>query len=195
MITIYRSARALTSQEVKRLPRQSIARAWSSAQLSRPFSWTFAIDPENLWFLCDLEGGQMWSRDRSKGEFVEGLWEADVGEFFLKDSNGRYQEFNLAPSGAWWSVVLESYRSRASDYAVPQVTHIHTEVREGEWSGVIAVRRESLAVALSSESSMHVSGVRYHPSVEYFSSHPDRAVEPDFHRASCFQPIEFRALS
>ena len=37
------------------------------------------------------------------GQFVEGLWEQDVAEFFVAAGGTECQEINISPTGAWWS--------------------------------------------------------------------------------------------
>lgn len=47
-----------------------------------------------------------------KGKFLAGLWEYDVSELFLLNSeNGSYQEFNLDFQGSWWTSVFDGYRA------------------------------------------------------------------------------------
>jgi len=53
----------------------------------------------------------------TKGDYVEGLWEADVAEFFLAKANTdgsfNYLEINVSPEGAWWSMEHHGIRQRS----------------------------------------------------------------------------------
>jgi hypothetical protein len=189
VITVYTSDRVFSAADVQALPRSCSGTCWVGESLSVRFSWCFALDPHCLWFFCEVEGGASYSTSRAAREFVEGLWEEDVGEFFVRDSSGRYQEFNLAPSGAWWSAVFDSYRRRAEVSPRPTILEVHTEVSSGSWRGLLGIQRESMAIQVREGSSLHVSGIVYAPKCRYLSSCPDRSVEPDFHRSACFQPV------
>ena len=191
MITVYTSDQELSAADVRALPRTGVDRCWEGAPLGTAFSWCFALDPRCFWFLCEVEGGTSYSSNRVAGEFVEGLWEEDVGEFFVRDPSGRYQEFNLAPSGAWWSALFDSYRCRAEASPRPNVLEVYTELSSGAWLGVLGIARESMAIQVRDGSSFHVSGIRHAPRCSYLSSCPDRSVEPDFHRSECFQGVSF----
>ena len=191
VITIYTSDQALSAADVTALPRSSVDRGWGGEPLGTPFSWCFALEPQRLWFLCEVAGGARYSPERAAGEFVEGLWEEDVGEFFVRDPSGRYQEFNLAPSGAWWSAVFDSYRCRAEVSPRPTVVEVHTQVSSGSWRGLLGIARESMTIQVTEGSSLHVSGITYASMCCYLSSYPDRSVDPDFHRSECFQGVSF----
>lgn len=193
-IRIFRSPKALSSAEVRQVPKQSVSADWKGASLSSSFDWTFVLDPRTLWFLANVPGQPDFDRNLQLGEFVEGLWERDVAEFFIRDRGGRYQEFNVSPAGAWWTVLLTSYRTRAEATLEPHVTAIEVSASEHGWSAVLGVARDDLSVALEAGSLIHVSGIAHKPVKQFLSSHPVPSIDPDFHYPSCFQPIEFATL-
>jgi hypothetical protein len=47
-----------------------------------------------------------------------GLWEHTCFEAFLRHPNGRYWEFNFAPSGAWAAYEFDGYRQGMRDLPV-----------------------------------------------------------------------------
>lgn len=71
--------------------------------------------------------------DPSKHGFVYGLWREDCVELFIANpENGRYVEFNFAPSGAWWSRVFEDVREPAA--MDPPACQSLGRMEANEWS-------------------------------------------------------------
>lgn len=188
-LSLFTSPRDLSVEHARALSRSSQSRCWKGSTLPHPFSWSVAMDPRTLWFVCSLPGGHVYSREEYQGEFVEGLWNRDVAELFIKNPEGRCQEFNVAPSGAWWSMTLSEYRKRDPGAKRPHLSHISCSLKEGSWEVVAAFERCSLDVDIAPNSRIHVSGMWYRPEPTYLSSHPPRGVEPDYHHAECFEPI------
>lgn len=165
---------------------------WSGSPLTAPLSWCFARDPKTLWFVASLPGGQCFDAHHAQGEFVEGLWERDVAEFFVKDRSGRYQEFNVSPAGAWWTAVLSSYRTREEITPKLHVSAVEVTIQDGMWTALLGVAHAGLAVALDSDSLVHVSGIVHKPGRQFLSSQPVAAIEPDFHHPDAFQVVGLR---
>lgn len=128
------------------------------------------------------------------GEFVEGLWNGDVGELFIMSSDGAYQEFNFSPSGAWWSMKHAAYRVRVPDESRPSLSFLDVSVQVGLWQLVAAIERESLQVELGTTSKVHIAGYWYDPSPRFLSSRSVKGIEPDFHHAGCFGAVEMVKL-
>ncbi|MEY4668242.1 MAG: hypothetical protein RL518_941 [Pseudomonadota bacterium] len=186
-MNVYESLKALSPDRVLALPRQSQESDWSNMVLPTPLTWTFAVDPDALWFMCALPGGGRSTAPPK--EFVEGLWEEDVAEFFIKSPNGVYQEVNIAPSGAWWSMTLDGYRVRRESPVKPEVLHLCTSVGDRGWSVVAAFSRVSMEVGVTPHSLLHVSGMWYQEAPNYLSSRPLQGVAPDYHHEGCFEPV------
>lgn len=193
-IRIFSSPKALSVAEVRQVPMQSVCADWRGGPLASSFDWAFVLDPKTLWFCARVPGRPDFERSHLPGEFVEGLWERDVAEFFIQDSSGRYQEFNVSPSGAWWTVLLMSYRTRAEATLEPRLAAVDTGISDGGWSAVLGVARDDLSVALEEGSRLHVSGIVHKPVKQYLSSKPVPSIDPDFHYPDCFQPTEFVPL-
>ncbi len=186
---VFCSSVELSVSVARSLPRSSLATCWKGDVLPSSFAWSIAIDPELLWFVCSLPGGRACGSDQEHGAFIEGLWNGDVAELFIKGKDGRYQELNLSPSGAWWSMTLSEYRKRESSPRRPHLVHLLSTVGESCWEVVAAFQRRSLDVDLSASCRVHVTGMWYHPEPTFLSSRPPHGVEPDYHHAQCFEPV------
>ena len=194
MVSVYESLTELGVADVKRLPKEQVISCWRGDPLPRNFSWCVALDPTNLWFYGSLPGGEVTLTGSSHGSVVEGLWEADVLELFIKDPSGEYFEFNVSPQGAWWATRLSSYRIRAKDFVLPRVLSVETTKGDGEWSSVVSIDRSSLPWDVGNEASMHVSGISHRGGARYLSSNRVIGVEPDFHHRDAFRPVELRPI-
>ena len=186
---VHESGRVLSSSEVSLLPQASQGTCWNGSALPVPLSWSIVVDPQTLWFTCSLPGGKVCASIGSQGQFIEGLWEADVAELFIKGEDGVYQELNLSPSGAWWSMTLSEYRVRREQPKRPVLREIFSSVENDRWRVVAGFEKGSLEVPILSTSRIHVSGMWYRPEPSYLSSYPAQGVAPDYHLEQCFQPI------
>lgn len=190
-LVVYTSSGDLSVYDARALPRTSKETCWNGSALPHPLSWSVAVDPRAVWFVCSLPGGAVCTTQTSHAQFVEGLWNEDVAELFIKGEDGSYQELNLAPSGAWWSMTLSEYRKRRSEPKRPQLLSISTSLEGNRWEVVAAFDRETFEVPLLPSSRIHVSGMWYRPEPCYLSSHPPKGVEPDYHHAECFRSVSF----
>ncbi len=193
-IAIFETPKVLIPAEVRKARCQSVVTDWKGGALSSSFEWSFVKDPQTLWFIASVPGQPDFDATPLRGEFVEGLWERDVAEFFIKDESGRYQEFNISPAGAWWTVLLTAYRTRSETTHEPRITAIDVKVEEMGWWALLGVACDDLSVALNERSTIHVSGISHKPTKHFISSHPPAGVDPDFHHPECFQPVRFLPL-
>ena len=141
IVSVFQSKCALSADDVRSLPRQSISSSWEHVPLSYPFSWSLALDPATMWLCCSLPGGGTVKSGSARGDFVEGLWEYDVAELFVRDARGAYQEFNVSPTGAWWSMTHTEYRVRSNDSRPARCLSVTTKVFDGQWEVVAAFER------------------------------------------------------
>ncbi len=191
---VFDSPVTLTQSRVRGLPHGSVGSCWHGEALSSPLWWVVALDPKHLWFAGSLPGGGVRIPHAKHGEFVEGLWEADVLELFIKQPGGRYFEFNVSPQGAWWAMELSAYRERVSYLRLPKVDLIETEVLSDRWTALVCLERGSLPLDISAGSTLHVSGVFNDKKPRYLSSNPVANVAPDFHHLDAFQRVSLRGL-
>jgi len=94
LLTVYSFTHEISVDAASALPRMSRGVCWGGDALAVPLSWSVAVDPKTLWFVCSLPGGKTRVPNDSPGAFIEGLWEGDVAEFFIKNEDGAYQEIN-----------------------------------------------------------------------------------------------------
>jgi hypothetical protein len=169
-----------------------VSRCWGKATpLPGPFRWAVGLDDERLVFSASVaSGAPLYNVHNPPHAFVEGLWNEDLVELFIMNKRGEYQEFNVSPSGAWWSCCFASYRTRSA--IPPQLTPlaVASVVREDGWTTNFIVRLSELSVPLEPSSRVHVSAI---VSVEgerrYLSSAPVLGIEPDFHDTRCFEAV------
>lgn len=110
--------------------------------------------------------------------FVSGLWERDVAEFFLMAEDGSYQEFNLSPTGAWWSARFRGYRDLLREDQCPSVATGAHSTTEG-WSAWLSVELRDL-IEWKKTNVCAILGGRF------FCAGHSSGGQPDFHLASNF---------
>jgi hypothetical protein len=209
-LIVYSSDHPLCSDKARAAPAQEIIEPWlSPAQQGlqdviprpKPIRWSMTQDGNSLWFFCSIPSAPSYDEGYKPGEFVEGLWLQDVAEFFLRDAeSGEYQEFNVAPSGAWWTCVFTEYRKRAMNFPKPRSVCVERKVTADRWEVVFGVKLSELSIMITSQTHLHVAVISADPvgsatAQRFFSSHPLAGAEPDFHTPKVFLPIEFRPLA
>lgn len=129
----------------------------------------------------------------SRGDFVEGLWQYDVAEFFVLAPDGRYQEFNLSPTGAWWSAVFSSYRQDATPVRLNSVSTI-AKYDEASWSAELSVALADLVVLGQDGlrgAKLSLTSILSPGDPEYLCWGHQSGGEPDFHRPDTFRPVSW----
>ena len=190
-IPVYASDTQFSVSALEALPPLVLDTDWKGARGSFGVRFILAVDCERLHFIAQAP---FTGAGPARSEFVEGLWEEDLVEFFLKsDSSTRYQEFNLAPDGRWWSAVFSGYRQRSGICHMKGVQTFSQPLgKETRWG--ISVPRAALAVDIefSAHSRMNVTAIRQKPSPEYLIWSPCDGPEPDFHRLDMAASVERR---
>ncbi len=187
------------SLRIKEMPSfkpQQISRDWAGNETQQRIEFSLLLDPESLWFQVrvDYSGSSpFFNPNHHRGEFVEGLWQMDVAEFFLCDpESGNYQEFNLAPSGAWWSQFFSEYRQIAQEKFNPPTVEIHHSTIDSScWQALLSVSRSSLKVDLAKTSLLRaqVCFILGDPQ-QFFAWGSDPGCEPDFHKSSLYSNFD-----
>lgn len=149
---------------------ERIEQDWYGTRAGFPILWSLETRGDLLEFT--FESGAPAACDEVEG-FVAGLWHKDVGEFFLIAEDGRYQEFNLSPSGAWWSARFRGYRDQECECPCPSVVTQAARSRSG-WKASLTVLRSETIDWKRFQVTAILDG-------RYFSSGLC-AGEPDFHR-------------
>jgi hypothetical protein len=157
------------------------------------FRWALAIDDSRLFFQTWIgRGAPRYNREYKQGEFIEGLWNEDVVEFFVMNNSGGYQEFNVSPAGAWWTSSFSSYRKRSEEPVLFSPILVEAHITPAGWGVFFSLALKDISTPLlPTEARIHVSailtGVNQQP--RYLSSAPLSQSAPDFHDARCFLPI------
>ena len=195
MLVLTSHRRPLAPLQLLSIEKRSIAADWTRTPLTTPIQWCVAKDPRHLWFHCELPWAPACNESLPLGTFFVGLWTDDVAELFVRDAQtGRYQEFNFSPTGAWWSCVFSSYRTRDRILAPHPAPAIRTLHGEESWSVSAGIPLESLSISLDRNMELHVSAICTRPAERFFSSRPVSHVAPDFHHQECFEQIEFGSV-
>lgn len=86
----------------------SISTDWFGKTVKHPPRFLFWLDQNSFHFLVQQKESGVYPHPTSQeGVFQAELWKYDVAEFFLQSRDrSRYLEFNLSPSGGWWSCVF-----------------------------------------------------------------------------------------
>ncbi len=191
---VYQSKQIIAQEQARAAERSVESSCWDGLRLDVPFEWSLLCDDLQLWFVCRIPGRATFDPSHVRGAFVEGLWEYDVAEFFLMDGEGRYQEFNVGPTGAWWRCGFTAYRTRATQSPVPTEVLVETHIDPNAWEVLFSIALRELLIPLERIVGAHVSAIVRHPTLRYISSCPVLGAEPDFHRRECFQKIEWVRL-
>jgi hypothetical protein len=191
-IVVYKTEQRLDVQQVRSVPTQAIESDWGGTGLTQGYCWSFVVDAESLWFTAAVPASPPADRVHSCGDFVEGLWEADVAEFFLMNARGEYQEFNLSPDGAWWSMLFASYRERSPRPRTPEGIVVSVDRSAQSWRVAFGVQRTQLQIAPDEVTAIHVSGILYGGGEgRYLSSAGQPSFAPDFHDRRCFGSVRW----
>lgn len=124
-----------------------------------------------------------YSREHQSGDFVEGLWEQDVCEFFVGGPGSDYIEFNIGPQGAWWAASFSDYRQRVGALKLETIT-VENRTDENSWAVNFTVPLSELAPWHSlclGEYRLAVTFISHHSGVNYHCYGHTSGGEPDFH--------------
>lgn len=134
----------------------------------------------------------LFQEHHESGDFVEGLWERDVAEFFVGTANGDvYQEINVSPSGAWWSALFSDYRVREQE--VRMEVEVDAELEAEKWAVRFRVPIGELVPwrdVQPGHRTFTPTAVLYDPKPHYFCWAEGQSVEPDFHLKHLRRPIK-----
>ncbi len=171
-----------------------IKRDQKGKALLNPLSFGLAISPNYLYFGYTSEMPNGTFTERPAGTFHEGLWEEQVLELFLaSDSGPRYQEFNLSPSGAWWTQAFSSHRVREGTVEPRYAIEVLKRGAGRTSSAFFRVARPALLVdcAFGPKSRANVTAIVIDSptsTVKHLCVVHDPGV-PDFHADAGFQPF------
>lgn len=174
-----------------------IAHDLSGTPLATPIRFGLALSPTFLYFGYAQAVSSDTFTPRPVGEFFEGLWEEQVLELFLAaDSGERYQEFNLSPSGAWWTQPFSAHRVRDNTIPAPKSLEVFAEEGSAGSRSFFRVPRSALLVAcsLSVGSRANITAIVLDPRSKekrFCAVHDTGPGAADFHSPSGFKPFDF----
>ena len=174
-----------------RSPALQIRNDWSGNPVPFNVDFYFGHNRQKLFFGAVVEHPPVLAPRLTSDSFVEGLWNYDVLELFLKDDHSdSYQEFNLSPDRRWWSSVFRTYRIRDEEHfrrLVPEVGGIYEQSR---FRAGITIPRDELSVSFGVQASCaNIAAIFGMEPRCYLSYHRAATAHPDFHRPECMQPI------
>lgn len=169
-------------------------RDWFGQPARHKAGFRLWLEGDRLNFRFEAEKPPQCDDSLQPGDFVEGLWLQDVAELFVQGPDGRYQELNLSPRGAWWCALFSSYRQRERVWA-PQSARLTADGDQSSWSAEISVALEDLIVlppADLNQARMNVSAILDPQRPEFLSLGHQSGGEPDFHADCNFLAITLR---
>lgn len=202
MLILYKSKAILSPAEITRIPLQVLDRNWEGLPTNCRANFILAIDPSSLYFAVLGSEEQLREEQLSKpsikvGDFIEGLWESDVYELFLRDEKSmRYREFNLSLTGAWWTASFFAPRKREERGSQKQSAHV---VKVLNFICLI-ISKEDLQIDIGSTIHANVCACLGKKPRNFLSVANLRtegtigADSPDFHKPEKFLPLEYRYL-
>ncbi len=158
--------------------------------------FVLAEDENKLHFAVFVNAKPNFNQSLASGSFVPGLWREDVAELFIRRAGGtEYLEFNLSPSGAWWSAAFNSYRAPSKNSATPNGIETQATHETNSWQGIISIPFSALTSVQTRATGFEaqVCFISGENPRQYFSTGSSiiRTVdmEPDFHLAELFDNL------
>lgn len=174
------------SGPIQQAPTVSFEADWFG--LPAPFNprFRFGLVEETLTFWFAADKPPRCDLSIPRGQFQSGLWEQEVAEFFLSGPGQSYQEFNLSPSGAWWSASFDAYRSPAKE--CPQL-RVRTDCGQDEqgWWAQLSLELGQLEFDWSG-ALLKPTAILWEDEPRYFCYGHTQGGEPDFHLREDFRP-------
>jgi len=170
----------------------SIEKDWHNMPLKPAARYLFWTTDDWFYFLAGHEKPPFCHPDSQPGVFREGLWLDDVAEFFLQPKpGGPYLEFNLSPTGTWWSCRFDRIRQPAQEE--PQKTEsveTNSEVTANGWQAMAKIPLSRIGPL--EEARGNVCFILESPNQRFFTTATPTCENPDFHRPDDFRPLEIK---
>lgn len=168
----------------------TLAHDWYGTVVTPPLRFSLEFHSDRIVFSAERSAPPVCNLGITNGTFKEGLWESEVAELFVKEeSSSRYLEVNLAPTGAWWWCVFDTYRVRAKvQPPPPRGLHTSSTVSTSGWSASIELPYAEFPINLShpAQARLNVTGVIRAPETKYLTWVALRSEKPDFHLTDQF---------
>jgi len=192
MLPVLTSNKRLSIKQLKKATWSHIEIDLSGASANKGARFVVGVDFESLFFLASAKLPTNCDNSLSAGRFKVELWKLDVAELFIaEDKTDRYQEFNLSPTGAWWSMGFDHYRSEAANFR-PPTNVVCTSWGDNErWYSSIVVPRQELWIDCSwtDRSRANVCFILGEGKRSFLSWEKLESESPDFHLTEQFEAI------
>ncbi len=177
---IHRSSADLSFETLTDLPRQTFKTDWTGRRLDFRAEFALAETPTHFHYLAAAEMEPKCS-SHACGAFVEGLWEQDVAELFIREPDStHYQEWNVSPTGAWWSQRLTNARITEPKFAPDAATETQVLEMPAGWGIWLKIpHTQPLSRGARINVTMIVTGKD--GDRRFLSCCPNPDIEPDFH--------------
>ncbi len=197
LLPCYHANFQLSQTQFSLLEPTLLEKDWSGLPAQHTFKFVLAVDKTFVVLAAKIYGRTSCDESLERGAFIEGLWERDVVELFLKDDeNEEYQEFNLSPAGAWWSAHFSSYRVRKRVLDTSCKVEIFIE-RDPEFCSLILCIPKgciSIRTGFSERSQANICAVLGTNPRQFLSAGVLPSEKPDFHLAAHFPRLEVRPV-
>lgn len=166
--------------------------SWEDKAASHPARYGLYVSERSLTAIYACPIAAWTARHDNRGDFVSGLWEYDVAELFIYSTeNKHYQEFNLAPSGAWWSAVFSGYRALSTAPLSPPAVETLCVSSEAGWNAAIRIPFSELKIPFSLEGTrINLCLIQGEAPRRYLSAATIETSDPDFHATQCYLPLK-----
>ncbi len=184
-VVIHQSAKELA------VPLTQFHLDWHGKPVRHPTSFGFRLHEDRLVYRFRSDKSADCDKTLVRGQFVAELWTQDVAEFFVRGIDASYQEFNVSPTGAWWSAAFGQYRSLVEEVPCSSV-RIQTTIEERNWEIEFSVPLAEIVVLRNidlRDAHLNPAGILNPRDPEYLCFGHTDGGEPDFHRAENFLPI------
>ena len=140
-------------------------------------------DVDEIYWGATVHAKANYNSSHGKGDFIEGLWKLDALELFVRDLDSSfYQEFNLSPTGAYWSAVFRDARVPA-DRHEREFKEIDINSKHDDISWTVSMRVSKSQLGIDSSNLLINMTAVLNTIAEpcYLSKLPVVSEKPDFH--------------
>ena len=180
---------------IEEIPLTPFKTDWFGEAFAHVTEYKIAADEQFLLFYFQSNKKAVFNPEYNTRKITKNLWKYDVAElFFLNTKTGRYQEFNFAPTGAYWSAVFSDYRKMETEVPFHPVS-ICTNKQENYWEIEIKFSLQDIGIGkiTDPEVQLNICSILYDPKPTFLSQGKVLG-NPDFHNDQAFCPIEFIGL-
>lgn len=174
------------------LPLSPFLFSWNTNSIPHPMRYGLFLSSSSVMAAFESPLPAWTERNDAPQTFVSGLWEYDVGEIFISTCHDpRYQEFNLAPSGAWWSCLFSDYRTPAPGFSPPSIVTTWHRHQPDRWQAAIEIPFSVIKLPFTdvTELKLNVCGIQGSSPRHYLSAAAISTPAPDFHHRPSFVPL------